>query len=138
MEANRSSRRTLTGATTFSSTNTFTATMAPGWGRTIRPAGPELSPGRCTCSPPRRPSKLSNSVKPPPLLKRRRQPAASTPLLPRGANDRNMSEPLYPSLYQINTRVWMTELARELGRAATLKDVPDAELDRIAKMGFDW
>jgi hypothetical protein len=44
----------------------------------------------------------------------------------------------YPSLYQINTRVWLTELSRILGRAATLDDVPDAELDRLAQMGFDW
>jgi len=49
-----------------------------------------------------------------------------------------MTKILYPSLYQINTRVWMTELARGLGRLATLDDIPDAELDRIAKMGFDW
>jgi glycosidase len=49
-----------------------------------------------------------------------------------------MSEPLYPSLYQINTRVWLTELSRGLGRAATLDDIPDAELDRLARMGFDW
>ncbi|HET9855406.1 MAG TPA: alpha-amylase family glycosyl hydrolase [Methylomirabilota bacterium] len=41
-------------------------------------------------------------------------------------------------LYQINTRVWLTELSRALGRPATLDDVPDAELDRIARMGFDW
>jgi hypothetical protein len=46
--------------------------------------------------------------------------------------------PLYPSLYQINTRVWLTELSRALGRPATLDDIPDAELDRLAKMGFDW
>jgi hypothetical protein len=44
----------------------------------------------------------------------------------------------YPSLYQINTRVWMTELSRNLGRPATLDDVPDTELDRLAQMGFDW
>jgi hypothetical protein len=44
----------------------------------------------------------------------------------------------YPLLYQINTRVWLTELSRRLGRAATLDDIPDAELDRIAAMGFDW
>ena len=49
-----------------------------------------------------------------------------------------MRDPLYPSLYQINTRVWMTELAQDLRRPATLDDVPDAELDRLAKMGFDW
>ena len=49
-----------------------------------------------------------------------------------------MHKPLYPSLYQINTRVWLTERSRELGRPATLDDVPDAELDRAAEMGFDW
>ena len=49
-----------------------------------------------------------------------------------------MASPAYPSLYQINTRVWLTELSRELGRPATLDDIPDAELDRLAEMGFDW
>jgi hypothetical protein len=44
----------------------------------------------------------------------------------------------YPSLYQINTRVWLTELSRALGRRATLDDVPDAELDALAEKGFDW
>jgi hypothetical protein len=34
-------------------------------------------------------------------------------------------------LYQINTRVM-------LGRAATLDDIPGAELDRIARLGFEW
>src|SRR4051794_41048045 len=63
--------------------------------------------------------------------------------------------PPYPSLYQINTRVWLTELSRGGGaglagdgrspeggaweaRRATLDDIPDAELDRVAAMGFDW
>jgi hypothetical protein len=46
--------------------------------------------------------------------------------------------PLYSSLYQINTRVWLTELSKALGRTATLDDIPDAELDRFAEMGFDW
>jgi glycosidase len=41
-------------------------------------------------------------------------------------------------LYQINTRVWLTELSRALGRTATLDDLSEAELDRIAGMGFDW
>jgi glycosidase len=44
----------------------------------------------------------------------------------------------YPSLYQINTRVWLTELARNLGRPATLDDIPDSELQRLADLGFDW
>jgi hypothetical protein len=46
--------------------------------------------------------------------------------------------PRYPSLYQINTRVWLTALSQTLGRAATLDDIPDGELDRLAAMGFDW
>jgi len=49
-----------------------------------------------------------------------------------------MHQPLYPSLYQINTRVWLTEIGRGLGRPATLDDIPDAELDRLAGKGFDW
>ncbi len=49
-----------------------------------------------------------------------------------------MVKPLYPSLYQVNTRVWMTELSGSLGRRATLDDIPDADLDRVAGMGFDW
>ena len=44
----------------------------------------------------------------------------------------------YPSLYQINTRVRLTELGQKLGRLATLDDIPDSELDRLAGMGFDW
>ena len=46
--------------------------------------------------------------------------------------------PKYPSLYQINTRVWLTELSLNLDRRATLDDIPDTELDRLAEMGFDW
>ena len=49
-----------------------------------------------------------------------------------------MGRPDCPALYQINTRVWLTELSRSLGRPATLDDIPDAELDRVAGMGFDW
>ena len=46
--------------------------------------------------------------------------------------------PAYTSLYQINTRALLTELSATLGRAATLDDISDAELDRIAALGFDW
>jgi hypothetical protein len=49
-----------------------------------------------------------------------------------------VAEARYPSLYQINTRVWLTDLSRKLGRPATLDDIPDAELDRLAAIGFDW
>src|ERR1700677_4764590 len=45
--------------------------------------------------------------------------------------------PHYPSLYQINTRVRMGELAAAVGRPATLDDLPDAELDHWAETGFD-
>jgi hypothetical protein len=48
------------------------------------------------------------------------------------------SAPRYPSLYQINARVWLTELSRTLGRRATLDDIPDSALDDFARKGFDW
>ena len=50
----------------------------------------------------------------------------------------HMTSPRYPSLYQINTRVWLTELSRALGRHATLDDIPDVDLQRFARQGFDW
>jgi glycosidase len=46
--------------------------------------------------------------------------------------------PAYPSLLHINTRVWLRALSERLGRRATLADVPDDALDRIAGDGFDW
>lgn len=49
-----------------------------------------------------------------------------------------LSPNTYPLLYQVNTRVWLTELSRALGRRATLDDIPDDDLDRVAKRGFDW
>jgi hypothetical protein len=49
-----------------------------------------------------------------------------------------MRRTLYPSLYQVNTRVWLTEISRSLGCPATLDDIPDRELDALAEMGFDW
>jgi glycosidase len=49
-----------------------------------------------------------------------------------------MTSPNYPSLYQINTRVWLTELSGALGKRATLEDIPDAELDHLVELGFDW
>jgi hypothetical protein len=44
----------------------------------------------------------------------------------------------YPSLYQVDTRVELTRLSRELGRPATLDDISDAAVDRWAQLGFDW
>jgi glycosidase len=46
--------------------------------------------------------------------------------------------PSYPSLYQVNTRVWLTERSHRLGRRATLDDIPDAALERVADAGFNW
>jgi Alpha amylase, catalytic domain len=44
----------------------------------------------------------------------------------------------YPSLYQINTRILLTDLSFALNRPATLDDIPDPELDRIVEKGYDW
>jgi len=49
-----------------------------------------------------------------------------------------MPTSFYPSLYQVNTRVWLTELSSQLGRAATLDDIPDQEIDKFKEAGFDW
>lgn len=49
-----------------------------------------------------------------------------------------MNMPRYPALYQINTRVRLSELSRALGRKTTLDDFDDVELDRLAAQGFDW
>ncbi len=48
-----------------------------------------------------------------------------------------MSAPRYPALFQVNTRVRLSELTSELERKATLDDIPDAELDRLVADGFD-
>ena len=49
-----------------------------------------------------------------------------------------MPFPVFPSLYQINTRVWLRELSGPLGRRASLDDVPEPFLDELAALGFDW
>ena len=49
-----------------------------------------------------------------------------------------MKQPKYPSLYQVNTRVWLTALSRNLDREATLDDIPDMALDHFKELGFDW
>jgi glycosidase len=45
--------------------------------------------------------------------------------------------PRYPALFQVNTRARLSELSTALGRKATLDDIPDPELDRLANDGFD-
>jgi hypothetical protein len=49
-----------------------------------------------------------------------------------------MAQPGYLSLYEINTRVQLHELGAARGRPATLDDMPDQLLDRLAHQGFDW
>src|SRR5688572_3042545 len=44
----------------------------------------------------------------------------------------------YPSQCPINTQACLTDLSRNLRRHATLDDIPNADLDRLAEMGFDW
>jgi hypothetical protein len=43
----------------------------------------------------------------------------------------------HPFIYEINTWVWLDELAARLGRAIGLADVPASEWDAIAALGFD-
>jgi Alpha amylase, catalytic domain len=43
-----------------------------------------------------------------------------------------------PTLYQVNIRVTLTALSKQLGRRATLDDISDELLDDWALKGFDW
>lgn len=45
--------------------------------------------------------------------------------------------PRYPSIYEINTWVWLDELSRAAGRSLTLASVPAASWDTLATLGFD-
>ena len=45
--------------------------------------------------------------------------------------------PRYPTLYEINTWVWLSELAAKGGASVNLGSVPAAEWDAIAAFGFD-
>jgi hypothetical protein len=46
--------------------------------------------------------------------------------------------PRYPSLFQINTRVWLRRPSGEAGKPITLADTGDATIDGFAEKGFDW
>jgi glycosidase len=43
----------------------------------------------------------------------------------------------YPTLYEINTWVWLAELARRSGKRVDLSNVPPTEWDALASYGFD-
>ena len=45
--------------------------------------------------------------------------------------------PLYPSVYEINTWVWLAELSKKHTQLITLSSVPAAEWDALAAYGFD-
>ena len=45
--------------------------------------------------------------------------------------------PAYPTVYEINTWVWLTDLSRKYGSALDLHSVPALEWDEIAEYGFD-
>ena len=45
--------------------------------------------------------------------------------------------PHYPTLYEINTWVWLSELSLKTKRSVDLGSVPSDEWDAIAKFGFD-
>jgi hypothetical protein len=45
--------------------------------------------------------------------------------------------PRYPTLYEINTWVWLSELSRKAGKPVDLASVPAAEWDAVAALGFD-
>lgn len=48
-----------------------------------------------------------------------------------------LSWPKHPLIYEINTWTWLHGLSAEYGQTITLANVPDDELDRLARWGFD-
>lgn len=44
---------------------------------------------------------------------------------------------LYPTLFQINTRIWLERLSREAGKRITLADIDDATFPKILAYGRD-
>jgi len=55
-----------------------------------------------------------------------------------GAERKFVTQPRYPTLYQVNTRAYLTDLAHALNKTVTLDDVPDTTLDEWQAKGFDW
>jgi len=46
-------------------------------------------------------------------------------------------KPRYPTLYEINTWVWLAELHKKAGKQVDLGSVPATEWDALASLGFD-
>jgi hypothetical protein len=47
------------------------------------------------------------------------------------------SWPRHPTIYEINTRVWLFDLGEKTGHSVDLRSVPSPEWDHIAAYGFD-
>ena len=45
--------------------------------------------------------------------------------------------PRYPTIYEVDTWVWLSDLTQKLGSSVDLSCVPSAEWDAIATYGFD-
>src|SRR5262249_13818898 len=126
--APKSSRAIPTGGVTCCSTNISMATTAPASAPVIKPAGPGR--GRPV-------SKTSGTS----VLRPISKPAAPPP-----SNEYSVSKgigamattPRYPSLLQINTRVWLQGLSREAGKRVTLAEISDETIGGWAAAGFDW
>ncbi len=56
----------------------------------------------------------------------------------REAEGAEMSKwPRYPTLFEINTWVWLSELGKKVRKPVDLGSVPASEWDAIAASGFD-
>lgn len=49
-----------------------------------------------------------------------------------------MTQSNCPSLYQIDTRLWVSKLSEKRSAPATLDDIPNSELDKFHRSGFQW
>ncbi len=45
--------------------------------------------------------------------------------------------PSFPTVYEINTWIWLHELSEVAGERITLGNIPQVELERLASLGFD-
>ena len=64
--------------------------------------------------------------------------STAVPRISPTADARPAELPRYPSLIEMNTRVWLHRRSRELGKPITLVEIDDATLDDFACRGFDW
>ena len=61
-------------------------------------------------------------------------------LFAKAANEQRMimsKWPKYPTIYEINTWVWLSEISEKSGTSTDLSSVPSADWDAIAAYGFD-